>query len=126
MKPEETLVQTLTHACERVFELATDRVPELDWELRKRRWNLFERLRLHLYALYPTEQTKDWVREAMVDHDDYDKWPHHYEFQQMVQSACDTFGGELLGPEEFVRIFDAILGGPSQGTIRGSDRGGRG
>ena len=112
MKPEETLVQTLTHACERVFELATDRVPELDQELRNQRWNLFEQLRLHLYALYPDEQTRDWIREAIINHENYGKWTHHYEFQQMVQSGCDTFGGELLEPEEFGRIFDAILAGP--------------
>ena len=112
VKPEVTLAQTLTHACERVFGLATERVPELDQELRKQRWKLFERLRLHLYALYPNEQTKDWVREAIINHEDYGKWTHHYEFQQMVQSACDTFGGELLGPEECGKIFDAILAGP--------------
>ena len=112
LKPEETLVQTLTHACERVFELTSDRVSELDEELRNQRWNLFERLRLHLYALYANEQTRDWIREAIINHENYGKWTHHYEFQQMVQSGCDTFGSELLEPEELERIFDDILAGP--------------
>ena len=112
MKPEETLVQTLAHACERVFELVPDRVPELEQELRNQRWNLFERLRLHLYGLYPNEQTRDWIKEAIINHENYGKWTHLYEFQQMVQSGCDTFGSELVEPEELARIFDAILAGP--------------
>lgn len=112
VKPEETLVQTLTYACGRVFQLATDRVPQLDQELRNQRWNLFERLRLHLYSSYPNEQTRDWIREAIINHGNYGRWTHLYEFQQMVQSACDTFGSELVEPEEFARIFDAILVGP--------------
>ena len=112
MEPEETLVQTLTYACERVFELAADQVPELDQELRNQRWNLFERLRLQLYALYPNEQTIGWVKEAIVNHENYGKWTHHYEFQQMVQRACDTFGSELVEPEELARIFETILAGP--------------
>ena len=112
MQSEATLAQTLTHACERVFEVETDWVPELDQALRGQRWKLFQRLRLHLYSLYPNEQTRDWIREAITGHEDYGKWPHHFEFQRMVQRACDTFGSELVEPEELGRILDVILAGP--------------
>ena len=112
MAAEATLAHTLVHACERVFEVTSDRVPELDQALRGQRWKLFQRLRLHLYSLYPNEQTRDWIREAITGHEDYGKWPHHFEFQQMVQRACDTFGCELVESEELERIFEVILAGP--------------
>ena len=112
MQAEATLVQALAHACERVFEVATDRVPELDLALRGQRWKLFQRLRLHLYSLYPNEQTRDWIREAITGHENYGNWIHQFEFQGMVQRACDTFGSELVEPEELERIFEIILGGP--------------
>lgn len=112
MEAEATLALTLAHACQKVFEIETDRVPELEQALRDQRWKLFQRLRLHLYSLYPNEQTRDWIREAISSHEDYGTWPHHYEFQRMVQKACETFGSELLGSAELERIFGAILEGP--------------
>ena len=89
---EETLVRTLTFSCEQVFENALESVEALNKDLRKQRWRVFRRLRQHLYALNPTEQTKPWIRDSILKHEDYGLWEHHYEFQQMIRCACEHFG----------------------------------
>ena len=45
--------------------------------------------------------------------EDYAKWQHRYEFQQMIQLSCEHFGTELLTEDERTQIFDVILSGPS-------------
>ncbi len=116
--PEKTLVHTLTFACKKVFERSPDKVAALDKALRKPHWNIFKRLRHHLYAQYPNEETKPWIRELILTHEDYGLWEHHYEFQQMIQSACEHFKETVLSEAERTRIFDAILDGPSKENQR--------
>ena len=106
------LIEGLTFACERVFKKVPGSVTDLNEYLRSKRWAIFKRLRQHLYALFPTEQTKPWIRELILGKDDYALWTHRYEFQQMVRSACEHFGEELLTKEERAGIFDTILSGP--------------
>ena len=106
------LIEGLTFSCEKVFSKVPGSVAELDECLRSKRWAIFKRLRQHLYALFPSEQTKPGIREFMLGKEDYGLWTHRYEFQQMLRSACDHFGEELLSREERERIFDAILSGP--------------
>lgn len=106
------LVEGLTFACERVFEKVPGSVSDLDEFLRSKRSKLFERLRQHLYALFPTQQTKPWIREFLLGKGDYDTRTHRYEFQQMVRSACEHFGEELLTEEERAKVFEAVLRGP--------------
>ena len=113
-KSEETLVHTLTFACEKVFEKEPESIAILDSALRNQRWKIFKRLRQYLYALHPNEQTKPWIREAILTHEDYAQWEHSYEFSRMVQCACKRFGVELLTEDERTQIFDAILSGPSK------------
>ena len=112
---KEMVVHTLTFACEKVYEKSLESIEGLDQALRNQRWKLFKRLRQHLYALNPNEQTLPWIREFILEHEDYAKWEHHYEFQLMVRKACDHFGTSLLSGEERMAIFDAILSGPSRG-----------
>ena len=116
--PEKTLVHTLTFACEQVFGKSPDAVEILDKLLRKQQWKVFKRLRHHLYALHPNEQTIPWIRELILAHEDYSLWEHHYEFQQMIRSACEHFGETLLTKIERTHIFDAILEGPSEENYR--------
>ena len=106
------LIQALTFACEQVFAKGPDSIADLDELLRSKRWKVFRRLRQHLYALYPTEQTKPWVRQFILETADYHLWTHHYEFQQMVRSACEHFKEGLLTEEERERVFGSILSGP--------------
>ena len=108
------LIEGLTFACEKVFEAFPDSVRELDEFLRSFRWKVFKRLRQHLCARYPNEQTKPWVREFVLEKDDYGLWPHNYEFQQMLRSSCEHFREKLLTKEERTKIFDDILRGPSK------------
>ena len=115
---KETLVHTLTFACEQVFEKAPELIASLDDVLRKQRWKIFTRLRHHLYALHPNEQTKPWIREAVLAHEDYGRWEFHYEFQQMIQCANEHFGAALLTEEECTQIFDVILSGPSKALFQ--------
>ena len=112
------LVRTLTFACGKVYEQSSESVSDLDKVLRNQRWKVFKRLRQHLYALYPNEQTKPWIRELILKHGDYARWEHHYEFQRMIRSACEHFGVELLTEEERTQVFDTIRSGPSKTDFR--------
>ena len=115
---EETLVRTLTFACEKVYEKSPNSITALDEALRNQRWKVFKRLRQHLYALYPNEQNKPWIRDLILTHGDYARWEHHYEFQRMIRRACEHFGVELLTEEERTQIFDSIRSGPSKTDFR--------
>lgn len=110
--PDEMLIDTLTFACEKVFEKSHDAIADLDKLLRKQQWKIFKRLRQHLYALYPNEQTKPWIRELILEREDYHQLEHSYEFQKMIRSACKYFGEILLTKQERTQIFDAIRNGP--------------
>ncbi len=112
------LVNTLTYACEKVYGQSPESIAGLDGTLRNQQWNVFKRLRQHLYALHPTKQTKPWIRELILAHDDHPKWQYPYEFQQMIRLACEHFGSKLLTEDERIRIFDAILSGPSREYYR--------
>ena len=116
--PEKALVHTLTFACEKVYEKSPDAIADLDKILRKQHWNIFKRLRQHLYALHPSEQTKPWIRELILGREDYDEAQYFYEFQQMVRRACNYFRETLLTKEERIRIFKAIHRGPSKEDYR--------
>lgn len=113
-----TLVRTLTFACGKVYEKSSESVSDLDMVLRNQRWKVFKRLRQHLYALYPNEQTKPWIRELILKHGDYAQWEHHYEFQRMIRCTCEHFGEELITEEERTQIFDSIRSGPSKTDFR--------
>ncbi|MDE0636566.1 MAG: hypothetical protein OXI43_12060 [Candidatus Poribacteria bacterium] len=122
--PQEILVHTLTFTCEKVFERAPDRIGDLDQTLRKQQWKIFKRLRQHLYAQYPNEQTKPWIRELILEREDYHQSQYPYEFQQMIRSASKHFGETLLTKEERKRIFNAVCNGPSKNNYqewRGND-----
>lgn len=105
------LVYTLTFACEKVYEKAPDSIGALDGVLRQQRWNFFERPRHHLYARHPNEQTKPWIRELILGHEDYGKRDYSFEFQQMIRRACEHFGEGLLTKQERIKIFQAIRSG---------------
>ena len=117
--PKKTLVHTLTFACEQVYEKSPHSVVALNRILQNQQWWLFKRLQQHLYAQYPNETTKPWIRELILTHVDYDQWEHRYEFQRMIWSACKQFGAALLTEAERTRIFDAIRRGPSKEKFRG-------
>ena len=48
----EALVLALSFACEKVYEKAPESVAALDQALRNQRWDIFIRIRQHLYALH--------------------------------------------------------------------------
>ena len=116
--PEEDLVHTFTNACERVYKLSPSSVFSLNEALQNQPWTLFKRIRAHLYARYPTEQTKPSVRDLIINYRGYAEWDYGYEFQRMVRVACGQFGGTLLSQEDRISIFDTILSGPSQSHYR--------
>ena len=114
----ESLVQTLTFACEKSFERESESIEALDSALRDQRWDVFKRIRQHLCAKYPSEQTRPWIRELILKHPDYGRCKHHYEFQRMIRSACEHFDAQLLTEDERSKIFDAILSGPPEEDFR--------
>ena len=111
---KEMLVHTLTFACEKVYEKFPESVEGLDQALRNQRWKIFERLRQHLYALNLNQQTLPWIREFILQYKNYDKCTYDYEFQKMIRTACERYGGSLLSEGERKAIFEAILNGPSR------------
>ena len=116
--PEETLVQTLTFACEKVFEKKHKKIGSLDNILRKQQWKIFKRLRHHLYAQNPNQQIKSWILELILNPEYYNQWKHSYEFRLMIQHACEHFGDTFLTQEERTRIFETILVGPSKANYQ--------
>ena len=116
------LVDALTFACEKVYEKAPESVAVLDQALRNRRWDIFMRIRQHLYALHPNEETKPWIREMILGYQDYSKWEHPFEFQRMIRLACEKLGADLLTTDEKERIFETILSGPSKQDFRDRTR----
>ena len=113
-----SLVQTLTYACEQVYRRQGESIDALDQALRNHRWVVFRRLRQHLYASYPNDQTLPWIREQILGHEDYSKWEHPYEFQLMIRKASEHLGSRLLSEDEQDVIFDNILSGPSREDYR--------
>ena len=114
----ESLVHTLTYACESVWKRSSDFIGDLDTSLRNQRWDVFKRVRQHLYGLHPSQHTRPLIRELILAHDDYSQIQYGYEFQQMVRLACEYFGTELLTVKERTRVFDAILAGPPKEFFR--------
>jgi hypothetical protein len=115
---KEVLVQTLTYACHQVYDKAPELVEALDQALRNHRWKVFKRLRQHLYASDPNDQTLPWIREEILAHQDYGGREHHYEFQLMIRRASEHFGSRLLSADELTRIIETILSGPSREEFR--------
>ena len=111
MDPEQVLILIMTYACEMVFENGScEEIEVLNCTLTDQRWDIFERLRQHLYALHPCEQTKPWIRDLIVDYDNYAKdWNYPYEFQRMIRQSCEDLGTTLLTESERATIFDLIL-----------------
>ena len=108
------LVAGLVFACEGTFEAEAENIANLDSALRGYKWEIFERLRQHLYGKYPDSRTKPWIREFILNKADYADRVHGREFQQMVKRACEHFGEELLTEEERKGVFDAILSAPQR------------
>ena len=108
---EKSLVHTLTFACEEVYEKLPDSVIELDITLRKQKGGLFKRLRHYLYSRLPSGITKPWIRQLILEYEDYDLGEYRYEFQRMIRCACECFGESLLNEDERERVFSAICGG---------------
>jgi hypothetical protein len=112
--PKEILVHALTYASQQVFNHSSEFVGELNDALRQPPWEIFNRIRQHLYSLNVDVQTRPWIREEILGYRDYNQWDYHYEFQKMVKIGCDTFKRDLVSDEELILIFEAILGGPSK------------
>lgn len=116
--PKFTLSRNLTFACQQVYLTAPNTVIALDQALRNQRWKIFKRLRQHLYAFNPNEQTLPWIQEFIFSYQDFGNYEYHYEFQLMLKKACEHFGRHLLNEDELTTITDAILSGPSKSHYR--------
>ena len=112
--PKKQLVYAIVFACNQVYEKSPDLVEDLDNALRNHHWEIFTRLRQYLYAEWPNEQTKQWIRELILTYGNYHEREHSYEFQRMIRSACEHFGVSLLNENERRKIFDCIQRGPSK------------
>ena len=118
LRPTDVLVATMAFACEQLWERDPASAAALNDNLRKRRWKIFHRMRQDLYARYPNQQTKSWIREEVLEHQDYHRREHHYEFQRMIRRACESLGADFFTQDELTVIFDAIREGPDQEAFR--------
>ncbi|OIP53080.1 MAG: hypothetical protein AUK31_02175 [Fibrobacteres bacterium CG2_30_45_31] len=119
----EYLVEALVFACEKVFE-AGENITQLDQILQNQSWKIFLRLRQYLFAKYPVAAVKESIRQLILEHEDYERFEVHFEFQKMIKVAVATFGQELLSPVEMTGIYQKIISGPSlqdYKEYRGSD-----
>lgn len=117
--PEVALVNTLTLTCQSVYNHAPESIDALDQTLRNQHWKVFQRLRQILFSQYLTSQTLPWIREFILNYEEYNKCYYPYEFQLMVRKACEHFSDQLLTKKERGKIFDAILSGPSHENFIG-------
>ena len=117
---KETLVNTLVNACKEVYsQLSNDSIASLDSSLRDQRWHVFERIRQHLYTLFPNDQTKPWIRELILGYSGYGSGSRYpYELQRMIKRSCSHFENSLLTEEERTEIFDLILSSPEKEAYR--------
>jgi hypothetical protein len=108
------LVRTLTFACEQVYQTNDqEQVQQVDIALREGRWYVFDRIRYHLYAKFP-KRSKDWIREAILLHEDYAAEQFGFEFQRMIRIAIEQFGPSLLTKEELTPILEVIVNAPDK------------
>lgn len=115
---KEILARTLSLSCQGVFETQPQFVHNLDIALRNQNWVLFKRLRQHLYGSFTNEETREWIREQILDHSDYSRWEHHFEFQRLISNSAKHFGSGLLTQNELDNITREILSGPNKEDFR--------
>ena len=113
--PQSDLIVGLTHACEKVYEQkgAEEEIRELDGALRDARWQIFDRIRHHLYAKYPS-LAKQWISETILNYPDYGEGRYGFEFQRMVRIGTEEFGDSLFNKTELTRILETIFNGPDK------------
>ncbi len=112
--PQSDLVTALTQACEKVYDQSNEiAIRELDNALRAGKWEIFDRIRYHLYSKYPSK-TKEWISEAIAGYADYSEGRYGFEFQRMVRIGTEKFGESLIGKAELTRILEAIFNGPDK------------
>lgn len=110
------LIAALTHACERTFEKGEqngDHIRELDNTLREGRWWVFDRIRFHLYAQYPS-LAKGWISEEILNYAGYAGGRYGFEFQRMIRISTEQLGQALLSEIQLTGIFESIFNGPDK------------
>lgn len=116
--PVAALIGALTNSCEILFEKAPTQIQSLDNQLKGKRWKLFQRLRHHLYAKFPSEVIIKSIHESILSYLDYRNSSYNYEFQKLIKSACQFFGESILTEDERSVIFEYILRGPDHDEFR--------
>jgi hypothetical protein len=89
-------------------------VQMLDDLLRSHSWNLFKRLRWHLYADFPAlsvERAKKDVLERIPFLNRYE-FTHYHEFARLLQIHAAYNGSKFLSREDIERFFQVVLTGP--------------
>ena len=89
---QSDLIAALTQACEKVYDQSNEtEIRQLDGALRTAKWEIFDRIRYHLYTKFPSK-TKEWISEAIVGYTDYSEGRYGFEFQGMIRIANEKFG----------------------------------
>jgi hypothetical protein len=112
--PQSDLINALTQAGEKVYEQGNETaIREIDAVLRAAKWQIFDRIRYHLYAKFPSN-SKEWISEAIVGYPDYSEGRYGFEFQRMVRIGTEKFGESLIAKAELTRILETIFNGPDK------------
>jgi hypothetical protein len=118
VEPDEALIHAVTNACEECGRRNDpDLAGKIDAALKKSGWKIFERIRLHLYAKFPT-LFQQQMRDEILSFPGYADDDYGRERAEMIREACRHFGASLLTPEEYNRIVEAILSGPDKEEFR--------
>jgi len=118
---EEELVHALTYTSEKACEKDEVSALQLDELLRQEHWKIFRRIRHHLYARFP-HLFKTQIQDALLRFQGYAETEYGFEFAQLIRSACESFGAELLTLEQLTGIFDQILAGPNVEELQADER----
>src|SRR5439155_26034946 len=81
--------------------------------LRDARCELFDRIRHHVYAKYPS-LAKQRISETILNYADYGEGRYGFEFQRMVRIGTEEFGDSLFNKTELTRILETIFNGPDK------------
>ncbi len=117
--PDELLVHTLCFACKKTYE--SDAKPggelgALDQLLREEPWDVLNRLRYHLYSLYP-QIARSWIVSEATGYAGYQEEPYGVEFAAMLRQASEAFKEDLLSRAEREAIFKQIIAGPPKAAL---------
>lgn len=115
-EPAKALIRVLTGIAEKLLANDADGLNELLDSLLREKWEVFERIRFHIYSKQP-QAFKEEIRAAiMAKTEAYPEDRLGYEFAVMCKAGAEEIAEALLTEEESDRILMKVTSGPDRAT----------